>query len=227
MSKNSEKSKDDLQKMNETLSVSEQFIEKNEKSLLIALGVIILIVCGVMLFRHSYVQPKEKEAEEMIFKGENYFAVDSFNVALHGDGAGYIGFEGIIDDYGITKTAKLASAYAGLCYKNLGDYKKAVKFLNKCNAEDIMVSPALVGSIGDCYVEMKDYKKAAEYFEKASSVKNQVLAPIYMMKCARVYEKTKDYGKALKVYERIKKEYPLSQEGSVVEKYIDRAKTLK
>lgn len=217
--------KDELQQVNEALSRSEQFIEKNQKSLLIALAIVVVLVGGVLLFRHNYVVPREKLAQEMLFMGEQYFAVDSFQLAIHGDGGEYIGFEGIIDEYGITKTAKLAAAYAGLCYKGLGEYETAIDYLNKCKADDIMVSPALLGAIGDCYVELKTYGKAVSYFEKAAETNNELLAPIYLMKAARVYEKEGKANKALKVYERIQREYPLSQEGMDVERFIERARS--
>ena len=87
-----------------------------------------------------------------------------------------------------------------------------------------MVSPALVGAIGDCYVELKNYNKAVTYFEKAADTDNELLSPIYLMKAANVYEKLKKYNKALAIYERIQKEYPLSQEGEVVDRFIERAK---
>ena len=219
-----DKKKDDLQQVNEALSRSEQYIEKNQKNILIVLGVIVVLVGGVLLFRHSYLAPREKEAQEMIFIGEQYFAVDSFQLALKGNGADYIGFEGIIDEYGLTKTAKLASAYAGLSYMHLGQYDTAIDYLKKFDADDIMVSPALLGAIGDCYVELNKYSKAVTYFEKAADTKNELLAPIYLMKAATVYEKLKEYNKALRVYERIQKKYPLSQEGTDVERFIERAK---
>lgn len=226
MSNNAEE-KDELQQVNEALSRSEQFIEKNQKNILIGLAAIVLLVAGILFFRHSYLVPKEKAAQEMIFIGEQYFAADSFKVALQGDGAEYIGFEGIIDDYGATKTAKLASAYAGLCYKNMGNYEKAIDYLSKSNADDIMVSPSLVGSIGDCYVELGKPEKAITYFEKAADTDNELLSPIYLMKAARVYESLEKYGKALKIYDRIKKDYPKSQEGLDVEKFIERAQAKK
>jgi len=226
MSNNAEE-KDELQQVNEALSRSEQFIEKNQKNILIGLAAIVLLVAGILFFRHSYLVPKEKAAQEMIFIGEQYFAADSFKVALQGDGAEYIGFEGIIDDYGATKTAKLASAYAGLCYKNMGNYEKAIDYLSKSNADDIMVSPSLVGSIGDCYVELGKPEKAISYFEKAADTDNELLSPIYLMKAARVYESLEKYGKALKIYDRIKKDYPKSQEGLDVEKFIERAQAKK
>lgn len=216
--------KDELQQVNEALSRSEQFIEKNQKNILIVLGVIIVLVGGVLLFRHSYLAPREKEAQEMIFMGEQYFAVDSLQLALNGNGADYIGFLGIIDEYGITKTAKLASAYAGLIYMQMGQYDTAIKYLGKSDADDIMVSPALLGAVGDCYVELQKYSKAVSYFEKAADTDNDLLAPIYLMKAATVYEKLEKYNKAISIYERIQKEYPLTQEGEDVERLIERAK---
>jgi tetratricopeptide (TPR) repeat protein len=216
--------KDELQQVNEVLSRSEQFIEKNQKNILIVLGVIIVLVGGVLLFRHSYLAPREKEAQEMIFTGEMYFAVDSFQLALNGNGADYIGFEGIMNDYGMTKTAKLAAAYAGLCYMGLGQYETAIDYLKKFDADDIMLSPALVGAIGDCYVELKNYNKAVKFFEKAAETNNELLSPIYLMKAATVYEKLEKYKKAISAYERIQKDYPKSQEGEVVERFIERAK---
>jgi tetratricopeptide (TPR) repeat protein len=224
MSTKIQEEKDELQQVNEALGRSEQFIEKNKKALLIALGVIILVVGGVLFFRNGYLLPREKAAQEMIFMGEQYFAIDSFQVALNGDGADFIGFEGIIDEYGVTKTAKLAAAYAGLCYKSMGDYEKAADYLNRCKANDIMVSPALKGSIGDCYVELGKMEKAADYFEQAAKADNSLLSPFYLMKAARVYESLDKWGNALKMYEQIQKQYPLSQEGAEIEKFIERAK---
>jgi len=222
-----ENEKDDLKQITQALSHSEQFIEKNRKNLLIALGVVVVVVAGILFYHRTILVPREKTAEEMIFVGEQYFAIDSFQVALHGNGAEYIGFEGIMDDYSGTKTARLAAVYAGLCYKSMGNYEMAIKYLKKNNAEDIMVSPSLVGAIGDCYVELGETAKATTYFEKAGSSKNGLLAPVYLMKAARAYESLKEYGKALKMYEQIKSKFPLSQEGADVEKYIERAKMMK
>jgi len=218
---------EELQQVNEALGRSEQFIEKNQQKIIIALVAIIVVVAGTLYFRHGYLAPKEKAAQEMIYIGEKYFAIDSFKVALQGDGAEYIGFEGVIDEYGATKTSDLAAAYAGLCYKNMGNYEKAIDYLKDSKASDIMVSPALVGAIGDCYVELGKPEKAVSFFEKAADQDNELLSPIYLMKAATVYESLGKYSKALKIYECIKKEYPLSQEGSDIDKYIERAKTKK
>jgi hypothetical protein len=46
------------------------------------------------------------------------------------------------------------------------------------------------------------------------------------MKAGEIYELNGKYSEALKVYERIENEYPLSTEGTTIEKYIARVKLL-
>ncbi|MBQ9201186.1 MAG: tetratricopeptide repeat protein [Bacteroidales bacterium] len=223
-----EKKNEDLgNNVSEALSRSEQFIEKNQNTLLIALAAVLVVVAGIVLYNNKVVAPRNQAAAEQLFRGESYFAADSFALALSGDDVDFVGFEQFVNDYKHTKSAKLAKAYIGLCYMNQGEYDKAVKYLKQVKAKDIMVSPALVGAVGDCYVEMGETAKAVGYFEKAAKVHNNLLAPIYLMKAGLAYESLGDYAAALKVYQTLKKEYPLTQEGTEVDKYIERAKLLK
>ena len=85
-----------------------------------------------------------------MFKGEQYFAKDSFNLALNGNGADYEGFEAIIDQYGSTSAGNLAKAYAGICYFKMGDNEKALGLLKSFSGSDDMISPDITGLNGDC-----------------------------------------------------------------------------
>lgn len=222
-----EENKDALEGMNEALSRSEQFIEKNQNTLLIALAAVIVVVGGILLYNNKVVLPKEQKAAEMIFVGEQYFAADSLDKALYGDDVDYIGFEEIAKKYTATKTGKLAKAYAGLCYKEKGEYETAVSYLSKANTSSLVAGPAFVGALGDCYVELGQVQKAASCFDKAAKTDNNLLAPIYLMKAGRAYESLGQWSKALAAYETIKAQYPSSLEGSEIEKYIERAKLQK
>lgn len=223
-----ENKNEELEKnVGEALSRSEQFIEKNQNTLLIALVAVLVIVAGIVLYNNKVVGPRNLAAAEQLFRGESYFAADSFDLALNGDGVDFVGFEQFVSDFRHTKSANLAKAYIGLCYKNQGDFETAASYLKQVKAKDIMVSPALVGAVGDCYVELGETAKAVSYFEKAGKVHNNLLAPIYLMKAGLAYESLGNYAAALKVYQTIKEEYPLTQEGSEVDKYIERAKLLK
>ena len=51
---------------------------------------------------------------------------------------------------------------------------------------------------------------------------NSFTTPIFLFKGAQAYEKSGDSDKALKIYQRIKKDFPNSTEASQVDKYITR-----
>lgn len=215
------------QNVGEIFSRSEKFIEKYQKQIIIGVSAIIILVVAILGIRHGYLIPKEREAESEMFRGEDYFAQSQYKLALEGDSVGFIGFEAIIDQYGFTKSANLAKAYAGVCYYKLGDLDNALKYLKDFNASDMMISPAIVGLIGDCYVDQGKVEDGIGYFTKAASkADNELLSPIFLKKAGLAYESLKNYKKAMEAYTQIKEKYPNSLEGSVIEKYIDRVESL-
>ena len=179
----------------EIVSRSEQFIENNSKKIIYGIIALALVVGAVLGIKHGYLIPQEKKAAAAMFKGEQYFAKDSFNLALNGNGADYEGFEAIIDQYGSTSAGNLAKAYAGICYFKMGDNEKALDLLKSFSGSDDMISPAITGLIGDCYVNMGNVKEGISYFEKAAKqASNEVISPTYLKKAGIAYESLKQYG---------------------------------
>lgn len=212
----------------EFVSRSEQFIENNSKKIIYAIVAVALVVGAILGFKHGYLIPKEKKAAAAMFKGEQYFAKDSFNLALNGNGADYVGFEGIIDQYGGTASGNLAKAYAGICYFKMGETEKALDRLKSFSGDDEMISPAIVGLIGDCYVNMGNVKEGVGYFEKAAKkADNEVISPVYLKKAGLAYENLKQYDNAVKAYTTIKEKYFNSMEAADIDKYITRASAAK
>ena len=216
------KQADELDKMNAALSSSEQFIERHQKPILTCVLAVVIVVSAILGVRHFYVLPRESKAQAEMFKGEFYFEQDSFRLALQGNGADFIGFQAIANQYGSTKAGNLANAYAGICLYNMEQYEEAVSYLKKFSTDEPFVSPAIIGTIGDCYVNMDDFEKAVGYFEKAADkADNDMLSPVYLKKAAVVYEKMGDKAKALKMYRKIQDNYSNPEAGpDVVEKYI-------
>lgn len=227
MSNKTQNQGSELENVGEILSKSEQFIENNQKKILIAVGVIVLLVVAFLGIRHGYFIPREKEAEKTIYKGEEYFKNGEWDKALNGDSLEYIGFEDIIDQYGSTKTGKLAQAYAGICYYKKGQPEKALEYLKKFNPGDKMLNPILTGLIGDCYVDMGKTKESIDYFlTAAKKADNKLISPIYLKKAGIAYDELKEYNKSIEVYTSIKDKYPTSMQAGDIEKYIDRAKLM-
>lgn len=211
----------------EIVSRSEQFIEKNQKNIIYGVIGIALVIAAILGVRHGYLIPRENKAAAAIFKGEQYFARDSFALALHGNGADYVGFEGIINQYGSTKSGNLAKAYAGICYFKLGDTQKAINLLKEFKGRDYMISPAITGLIGDCYVNNGNVKEGISYFEKAAKkADNEVVSPVYLKKAGIAYESLNQHADAVKAYTTIKEQYYNSTEASDIDKYIARAEVL-
>ncbi len=212
----------------EFVSRSEQFIENNSKKIIYGIVAVAVIVGAVLGFKHGYLIPQEKKAAAAIFKGEQYFAKDSFNLALNGNGADYVGFEGIIDQYGGTASGNLAKAYAGICYFKMGETEKALDKLKSFSGDDSMISPAIIGLVGDCYVNMGNVKEGVGYFEKAAKkADNEVISPVYLKKAGLAYENLKQYDSAVKAYTVIKEKYFNSMEAANIDKYIARASSAK
>lgn len=211
----------------ELVSKSELFIETYSKKIIAGIIAIVVIVGAIFAYRQLYLLPQQKKATAALFKGEQYFARDSFQLALNGNGADYEGFEAIIDEYGSTKAGNLAKAYAGICYAKLGENDKALDNLKSFSASDNMISPAIMITIGDCYVNMDNAQEGVKYFEKAAnSADNEVLAPIALKKAGIAYESLKQYSDAVKVYTVIKDKYFNSLEAADIDKYITRASAL-
>ncbi|MDR2914795.1 MAG: tetratricopeptide repeat protein [Tannerella sp.] len=212
----------------EIVSRSEKFIENNKKNITYGIIAIAVIIGAVMAYSHLYQIPKNKNAAVAIFRGEQYFQKDSFNLALNGNGVDYDGFEQIIKQYGGTKSGNLAKAYAGICCYKTGDMENAVKHLKSFKSDDDNISPAIVGLIGDCYVESGDVKQAISFFEKAASkANNDFLSPIYLKKAGIAYESLQQYDNAVKAYTTIKEKHAASMEAMDIEKYIVRAQLAK
>lgn len=217
-----------LENINEALTSSEQFIEKNQNTIMIALGIIIAVVLAVLAYNNFYKKPKNERAQAAIFKGERYFQNQQDSLALFGDGNDYIGFEEVINQYGGTKTADLAKAYAGISYSRLGENEKALNYLDKFKGGDKMITPAITGAVGDVYMNLDMSDKAASQFLKAAKDANDnLLSPIYYKKAGLAYLHAQNFDKAISTFETIKKTYLNSPEGQEADKYIEQAKLSK
>jgi len=224
MVKKQDKTEGGIVAVEEALSKTERFIERNQKLLTIIIGVIVIAVLLFFGFKRFYMAPREQEAKEQMFMAERYFETDSINLALNGDGM-YPGFLDIIDDYSMTKGANLSKYYAGVCYLKMGNFEEAIDYLDSFKAKDQILGPMAKGAIGDAYMELNQTAKAASYYLEAADLKdNEFSTPIFLMKAGWTYEMLNDYKKALEIYEHIKIKYPASTEAREIDKYIARAK---
>ncbi len=223
--KNVQQTDKNLEGIEQALTRSEQFIEDNQKVLTYILGGLIVVLLIIIAGNRYYLKPLNEEASADMYYAERFFEIDSFNLALNGYGT-YPGFLNIIDDYGLSKSAKISRYYAGVCYNQLGDQEAAIKLLNKFKTNDLLVGAAKYSTLGDAYIEMGDFNKAISAYKSGiDNYENNFSSPIMLKKLGLVYEELGKLNEALDTYKALESTYPESTEGKEIKKYIGRVES--
>lgn len=220
--KNVKQTDKNLEGIEQALTRSEQFIEDNQKVLTYILGGLIVVLLVIVGGNRYYLKPLNEEAAANMYYAERFFEIDSFNLALNGYGT-YPGFLNVIDDYGISKSAKISRYYAGVCYHQLGDHEAAIQQLNKFKTDDLLVGAAKYSTLGDAYVELGELDKAISAYKNGiDKYENNFSTPIMLKKLGLVYEELGQLDEALEAYKLIESNYSGTAEGNEIKKYIGR-----
>jgi len=205
---------------NETLQNLEVFYEKNKKAISTALTVLIVVIGGFLAYKFLYMGPREEKAAAKAFYAQQYFAQDSLEKALQGDGQ-HAGFLKVIKEFGGTKTGNLSHYYAGVCFLKQGDTKKAIKHLEEFDGHGTMVGSAAEGLLGNAYMETGNVNKGIEHYKNATeNEKDVVQTPLYLFNLAAAYEQAKKPEDAKKAYLRIRDEFPTSMQARDIDRYL-------
>lgn len=214
--------KDTIVDVEEVYSKTERYVEDNKKPILVITGIIVLIFIGYFAYTRLYLEPRNQEGSELLWKAEYYFEQDSLDKAINGDES-YFGFAYVADEYGDTKAGNLAHYYLGLIYMEKGEWQTALDHLNNADLEDEVIGAMVKGNRGDVYAELGDYQQAMESYESAiEHSNNNLTAPIYLKKAALLHEQLGQNAEALENYRRIEEDFPNSNEARDIEYYIGR-----
>jgi hypothetical protein len=183
---------------------------------------IILLGGGYLAYKYMVVQPKQQKAEEAIWRAQNYFAQDSLDKALKGDGQS-AGFEKIASQYKGTDAGNLANYYVGVIALKQNDNTKAIKYLKAFSTDAHQVQARAYKLLGDAYANagknadaLSSYKKAAHEFEK-----DKMGSSDYLMMAAYFADRVmNDKKQAEELYKEIKQKYPNTQAGDEADKYL-------
>lgn len=191
------------------------------KKLTTVVVAVLVVVSGFMLYRNYVMLPRINEGYEEMYMAEHYFRMDSLNLALNGRPGEFDGFVTIADEYG-GPVGSLASLYAGLCYLHLGKFEEAIPYFEAYEGEDLILASSALGNIGDCYLELGQGENAASYYEKAAGRNENIMTtPRYLNKAALVhYSVLGNKDRALKLYEKLMKEYYFTAEGRKAERMV-------
>ncbi|RYE16956.1 MAG: tetratricopeptide repeat protein [Sphingobacteriaceae bacterium] len=209
------------------LAQTGNFVRENQKSLTFIVTAVLALIVIYFAYQKFYLAPREIEASNKMYVAQDFWEKKDWNKAINGD-AGYPGFAKIVDEYSNTKAANLAYYYLGVAYLNKGEFKKAAENFTNYRGDDAIIASQALGNTGDAYVELKDFDKAITFYKKAvDKGNNSFTSPIYLKKLGLVYENQKNYNDALDAYQKIKTDFPESNEATNIDKYIFRVQAQK
>lgn len=223
------------------LTKSEKFINQYKKQLIAGFAAIVVIALA-WFGGHKWLTNREDACQAQLAMGQQYIQMGQFDIALNGDTAKtakdvFKGYLNIADSYSFTDGANVARLYAGICYAQKGETKKAIEQLEKFSPKgDGTISAGALGQLANCYAADGQIDKAIKTFEQAAKhADNPALSPIYLMEAATLLESQNKKEEANKIYTQIKEKYPTSQYsgerenngvliGAEIDKYIERTK---
>jgi len=208
------------QNMAEAISKTEKFFKENGKLIYGCVIAVLVLALAVLAYNRFYLQPRKVKAQAEMYKAEQWFAQENYELALNGDDNN-LGFEDLLAKYG-TKGGEAIYMYAGVCALQLGRYDDAINYLKKYKGEDTILLSRAQGCIGDAYVGLEDYQTALTWYEKAAKTASNPFSATYLLKGAGVAEQLGDKEKALSLYKLIKDQYPQAPEAMDIDKYITR-----
>lgn len=220
--------------LDESASKTEEWVAKNQNIILGIIGVIAVGVLGYLAYNQFIVKPKEAEAaNEMYYPQDNFNKAELssgvekdslYNLALNGSEGKY-GFLDIIEAYSGSASANLASYSAGMAYLNMQNYQEAIDHLEDFKTDNVIFGALANGGIGDAFMQLEQPSEALEYYEKAiAQGDSDFSTPKFLYKAGITALELNDKTKALQYFERIKNDYPKSQEATTIDVFIGKAK---
>lgn len=215
--------KHEVTQEHQPLAKAQGFWQQYQKIIIGAAAVVIIGIAGWFGYNEYLVKPKEEKAAEALFKAEEYFRMDSSNLALNGDGQTR-GALYVIKNFSGTKAANLAHFYAGVSYLKLGDFNNAVKYLKDFSTDAKQIQLLAYGALGDAYAEQNKTDDAISYYKKAGSTfdKDDNNSAEYLFRAALLLETKGKNDEALALYKEIKEKFPKTDKGFQADRYIYR-----
>lgn len=197
------------------------FFSQYGKKIAIGLGVVVVGIVAVLGYNNLVKEPKNEAAADLLWHSQEYFKIDSFALALNGDGA-KPGLLKVIQEHGSTPSGNLAHFYAGASYLHLGQYENAIQHLKSFNTDEPQFKMRALGLLGDAYGELGQVNEAIAAYKKAGQVSedDDINAPEYLFRAAVLTGDAGNTSEAVSLLNTIKEKFPNSQRAFEVDKYL-------
>lgn len=182
--------------------------EENKTLIGGVIGGLLVLIVGLYVYTQMYKNPREAQAQEELYKANIEMNRDSFTVALKGrtlpgQANNFIGYVGIIENYGSTPAGNLAHYYAGLSSLRIGQPQLALDYLSNFSGEELLQTQAYT-MMGDAASELSDFDGALGYYKQAANNTDNLSVALYAKhKAGRLMEHQDKKEEAKKFYQEI------------------------
>lgn len=188
-------------------------------------GGILLIVLGYFGYQKYIVEPENVRTAESIYQTEAHIVdTQNWDLAIKGDTAtgAYPGLETQAKKFEGYAGGNIATYDLGIAYLNKGNAAQALETFKKVEFEDEILATMTLGAMGDASINLGKYDDAVEYYSEAYNrrPKNEMTAPLYIMKLANTYELKKNYSEAEGLYNDLIANFPNSPLRAEAEKNL-------
>jgi len=208
-------------KLVETYFKAKTFFEENQRTILIALGSLVVVVLLVIYLVN---RSKEREIEATTLLGGviNLYDQGLYQQAIDGVPAKKIkGLKYIADEYGNTESGEAAKILLANSYFQLGKFDEALKYYEDFGGNNKLLQATACAGAAACYEIKGDKAKAAEFYLKAAKVvESEVTTPEYLLYSARLNAEIGKKDVAKKLLDQIKKEYSTSAQARDYDRYV-------
>ena len=204
-----------LAQIEEGLSKTEQFIEKNNRPIILIASGIVLLIILIFTVKGCETEKNEQSLNDLLDiqqafdknQFQKVLELDSIFQTKHSNSAG----------------SNLSKYYVGISYYKLENYANSIETLDNFNSNDPILQSTALLTIGDAFSELDQPNDAIIYYKKAlKTSSNNLTSPIALQKCARIYEMLEKYTDAIECYQIIKNDYPESKYAENIDKYINK-----
>ncbi len=186
-----------------------------------AIAAVVVIILASIAW--SFMQSaRQQEALDAMTGAVAAYEAGSWQTALDGTGNS-LGLLDIVDEYGGTDAGNLARFYAADAYFRMGNYEEALPLFRSYNRDgNIIGASATAGEAAILESQGENEDAAALYSRAATMYSSDATSPGYFMAAGRAFEAAGETASARRVYERVRDEYPNSQEARDIEFYLAR-----
>lgn len=195
---------------------------------------VIVLILGWFIYKYMYKLPQEQKANDAVFTVQKYFSEfsnapsDSVKAGLaqrclNGEGT-TPGTLKLISKFSNTAASNLCNYYTGACYLSLKQFDKTIKYLKDFHTSSDQIQSHAYGMIGDAFSELKKNDDAFDYYKKAADLndKDEYTSSEFLFKAGLFAQSIGKNKEAISMFKKIRDEYPLSEKGKTIDRYLAR-----